>query len=578
MRIKKLDPKVYRKIAAGEVVERPASVVKEFIENSLDAKATKIVVEVEKGGIERIKVVDNGSGIEEEDLPLVFEHHSTSKISVDEDLLNIKTMGFRGEALSSISSVSKATIISRTKNAPKGYFYSVSGGDFAEHGTKAFQEGTSIEVKELFFNVPARKKFLKTPYTEFLHITKIFIDLSLANINVSFKLIHNGKDIYNLSAVSDFSDRIKQLFGENVLENNIPIFCEHPHIKISGFIGKPQMSYDSKSKQFLMVNNRPVRDRIINSAVREGFGNLIMHSVSPLYFINITAPFDFVDVNIHPRKEEVKFINSNLIYSLVKNAVSEALSKKDLSFRPNVPNFYRTEEQKTSFNKPGFINTQENVSDFSFRKTPSSAETLDFYSKLNSDDVIKILQFSNCYILAVINNNLEIYDQHALHERVLYEKFKKAIKDRSHFSQVLLTPQILELPEDDFQILSKNIKLFEKVGFDIEISGVRSLKITAIPSFLNTNFSALMNMLKEFVEDLKDKNVFKEISSMEERAISIMSCRSAVKAGDVLTYGEALNLIKEGYKLEGVYTCPHGRPFKIKISAKDLEKMFKRTL
>ena len=575
MRIKKLDSKVYRKIAAGEVVERPASVVKEFVENSIDAKAERIVVEVDKGGIERIKVSDNGEGIEKEDMPLVFEHHATSKIETEEDLLNIESMGFRGEALSSVSSVSKVSLISKTKKAQTGYFYAVSGGDFLDSGTKAFQDGTSIEVRDLFFNVPARKKFLKTPYTEFLHITRVFVDLCLANINKDFKLIHNGREVYNLSAVSDLSLRIKQLFGKNVYENLIPVFCDHPHIKISGFVGKPQMSYDSKSKQFIIVNNRPVKDRIISSAVREGFGSLIMHSVSPLYFIKITAPLDFVDANIHPRKEEVRFINPNLIYSLVKNAVSQALSKEDLSFRPEGMSSYKSSNVENVSGRQGYY-IHEKVRDVSFANPLSVSDTLEFYSQLGTQDTFEVLVFNNLYIVANINDSLEIYDQHALHERVLYEKFKKALLEKTPSSQVLLTSQSLEFAEDDFQIINRNLKLFIKLGFEMEVCGTRAIEIKAIPSFLGANFSAVTNMLCEFAEDLKEKNKFKGVSSMEERALSIMACRSAVKAGDRLTHTEALGLLKENIKLKGIYTCPHGRPFKIKITKEDLEKMFKR--
>ena len=570
MRIKKLDPSVYRIIAAGEVVERPSSVVKELVENSIDAKAKKIIVEVEKGGIEKIKVIDDGEGIEKDDFPLAFEHHATSKVVSKDDLLNIQTMGFRGEALSSISAVSKVTLISKTKTSPTGFFYSVMGGELLDRGVKAFQNGTSIEVGNLFFNVPARQKFLKTPFTEFLHITRVFIELCLANTAVSFKLFHNGREIYNVKPTPDFLLRIQALFGEDICGSLIPIFCDDPHIKISGFIGNPQMAYDSKSKQFALVNNRPVRDRVIGSAVRRGFGSLIMHNVSPAYFVKVSVPYDFVDVNIHPAKEEVKFRNPNLIYSLTENSISKALSQKDLSFRTSP----RSGPEVGHRSESDFGNRISSTS--RPQNGPREYSALEFYSKLSMERDFEVLTFNNLYIVAVTNEAVEIYDQHALHERILYDKFKKAFFDKISSSQSLLVPQTLEVPEDDFQVLMSNLALLKKLGFYIEPFGVRILKITAVPSFLGDNFSKKISVLLEFAEDLKDKGILKEMGNLEERALSIMACRVAVKAGDSLTNKEALELIKEGNKLEGAYTCPHGRPFKIKIPAGDLEKMFKR--
>lgn len=576
MRIKKLDPSVYRIIAAGEVVERPASVVKELVENSIDARASKIIVEVEKGGIEKIKVIDDGEGIEKDDFPLAFEHHATSKVASKDDLLNIQTMGFRGEALSSISAVSKVTLISKTKTSPTGFFYSVMGGELLDRGVKAFQNGTSIEVGNLFFNVPARQKFLKTPFTEFLHITRVFIELCLANTAVSFKLFHNGREIYNVKPASDFLLRIKALFGEDTCGSLIPIFCEDPHIKISGFIGNPQMAYDSKSKQFVLVNNRPVRDRIIGSAVRRGFGSLIMHNATPVYFIKVSVPYDFVDVNIHPAKEEVKFRNPNLIYSLTESSISKALSQKDLSFRASPRPRPGTSPGSRPESRPDFGSGV--FSTPRPQNQPREYSALEFYSKLSIEKDFDVLVFNNLYIVAVTNEAVEIYDQHALHERILYDKFKKAFFGKISSSQSLLVPQTLEVPEDDFQVLMSKLALLKKLGFYIEPFGVRTLKITAVPSFLGDNFSKKINTLMEFAEDLKDKGILKEVGNLEERALSIMACRVAVKAGDSLTNREALELIKEGNKLEGVYTCPHGRPFKIKISDGDLETMFKRII
>jgi len=561
MKIRRLDQKIYRKIAAGEVVERPASVVKELVENSIDAKASKIIVEVEKGGIEKIKVTDDGTGIEKEDMSLVFEHHATSKIGEDGDLFNIRTMGFRGEALSSISAISNVNIISKTKDSPNGYFYAVSCDKFQDKGTKPFQDGTSLEITNLFFNVPARQKFLKTPFTEFLHITRVFTELCLANTGIAFKLTHNGKDIYNLAKAKNLLERVEQLFGKDLRRNLLPIFCAHPHIKISGFIGKPQAAYDSKLKQFILVNNRSVKDRVISSAVREGFGSLVMGSTPPLYFIDLTVPFDFVDVNVHPRKEEVKFVNSNLVYSLVKEAVFKALAGKDLSFRPSLE----------------YVSAPVSSFSRSFNRTPTVSEALEFYSKLSVGEEIKVLPFNNLYILAIINDVLEIYDQHALHERILYEKLKKERFSKEPSSQILLAPQTLEVSENDFQVLTANAELLKSVGFEVAPFGERVLKISAVPSFLGRDFSDKVKVLKEFAEDLQDNEGLKNTSSMEERALFFMACRFAIKAGDVISSMEALELVREGYKLEGIYTCPHGRPFKIKVLSQDLEKMFKRS-
>jgi len=558
-KIKILSSEIYKKIAAGEVVERPASVVKELIENSIDAKSSEIDVNIENGGLTKIKVTDNGEGIEKDDIQNAFKHHATSKIINEDDLLKIQTMGFRGEALSSIASVSKFSLISKTENTNEANTYKIEGGEPKEAGVKAFNKGTSIEVKDLFFNVPARRKFLKSPSTEFMYIAKIFIELALANCSVSFKLVHNTKEIYDLKKAQNLKERIKQIFGEAIYNNLIPIMCDEPHIKIDGFVGKPQTAYLGRSKQYVFVNKRSVRDKVVSAAAREAFGNLIMHGANPLFFISIEVPWDFVDVNTHPRKEEVKFQNSNLIYSLVKSSISKALFKKDLSY--TAKNFTPAKDRTSA-------------SYFSKRDV---AATLKFY-ELQEEKPKKVLILRNLFLVTASEDALAIYDQHALHERILYEGLKSNIVSKNAPVQPLLVPQVINLSADDFEILKRNVQTLKDAGFDLEVFGDRKFKLNAVPT--NIKMNNPQNVLMELVEDLQDKNVLRNIGSSAERVLSLMACRSAIKAGDRIAEEAALDLINKAKSLEEntTYTCPHGRPFKVLIGVKELEKMFKRVL
>ena len=579
-----LDENLINKIAAGEVVERPASVIKELVDNSIDANAKNIIVEIKASGKELIKVTDDGDGMNKEDLRSSVIRHATSKISTEEDLYLVNTMGFRGEALASISAVADLTIISKEKGAEKGYKLSLNNKQVELVETPS-KQGTSVVIENIFANIPARLKFLKTDSTEQRYCIDTFTSIVLANPQIAFTLTINGIKKIILPKDQQIADRIKILFGDNISSNLINIFCDHPHIKIKGFIGKPQLS-EKNTEQFISVKQRPITDRIISAAIKESYSNLIMPSLKPTYFIYIQTPPDFIDVNTHPQKKEVKFLNSNLVYNLTKESVSKALNKSDLTYG-GIGQSYKIELEKNSEkinekfteNKTNYTQLNSNSFDnFNLADKPkfknSSLDQTEFYKNLLNNNDTQFFVLNNLYIIVKTDNGVEILDQHATHEKILYNQIKQALNNTKKTQQKLLIPEKLELQKSLVGIFNENKKTLEDIGFEFEQINQQT-KIIAKPTFIKNDSNTY---IKEVLVSLDDTSDFNLIDDKTDRNIATMACKGAVKAGDKLSQYEIVNLIKTLDTFDDKYTCPHGRPVKVNLKINDMDRMFKRTV
>ncbi|MBX4197971.1 DNA mismatch repair endonuclease MutL [Candidatus Parcubacteria bacterium] len=572
-----LPPELVAKIAAGEVVERPASVIKELIENALDAGAMHIDVEVEEAGTKKIIVRDDGKGMSKEDLEICYRPHSTSKILNAEDLVTIRSFGFRGEALSSIAAVSHLAIKSRQSNSEFGHIIELGsatpkgtvrwpaeptrdlslrnearGSEGPQAHPIGMQVGTEITVEFFFHSTPARKKFLKDVKTELRLITEVMTQFAIAFPAVGFTLTHNDKQILNLSAGQNLHGRIRSVLGEHLSSYLIPIEHESRYGEISGFITKPQAAHESKQYQYLFVNNRAVTDNHVGRTLKESYGSLLEPRAQPPFVLFLTLPYESVDVNIHPRKEEVAFAYPKEIFALVKEGSLETLSKHNLMYthssRPKDMDYHTADFLKS-------IVTPWNVKNIALGE---------------------ILQIHNIYLLAGTDDGLLLIDQHAAHERILFEQFKEAYEKTRYLqkSLELTEPKMFELSASDAQVLQEHLETLRKIGFDLEHFGKYSFKLAAVPEIFKTRDH--IKLITEVLHDLKLGKGVKHLDRETEKTLSYLACRSAIKAGDALEPEEQKKLVDKLLLSPSSYTCPHGRPTHIEISLKELDKMFKR--
>jgi len=613
-KIKVLPQEVINKIAAGEVIENPASIVKELLDNAIDAKAINIVVEIEEGGIKKILVIDNGSGMSEEDVKLCFQAHATSKLSTESDLLSIKTYGFRGEALSSIAAVSKLTIRSKVPNAQTGIEIVAKGGEIISEKEIGMNSGTQIIVEDLFYNVPARKEFLKSPQTEYKLIQKTVNAHALANPKVGFIFTNNGKQIYATPKGHQLEDRIREILGTDNAEKMVSLFYEHPYIEIYGYIGKPELATQHRKNQYIFVNGRLIRNKTIEGAIKKAYGSLIPNNTWPPFTVFIDLEPNVVDVNVHPRKEEVKFSDGQLVFTSVQTAVKKALERNNLTpgainnqqgatvdpfgnkanpfgmkANPfvNKPSPFGTQTKPSPFgNKPSPFGTQTKPSPFgNTKKTPNSFWDNPTFPNNDENDLENdkpqidrpnILVIHNLYWLVESKDGFIIYDQHAVHERILYEKFLNAHKKEKDKRDIqpLLTPVVINLSFEEAETMKENIESLIELGFSIEEFGGTSYKINSVPAVL-ANLD-IKKLVKEVLNDLESEDTDKKADQQSNKAITYLSCRSAYKAGDKIPLEEIYELLDQLEKTETKYTCPHGRPVKIELTLKELDKMFLR--
>lgn len=641
MKIKLLDSMVFNRIAAGEVVEKPASIVKELVENSIDAKATVISIEIEDGGKKKIVISDNGQGIEKDDLNNAFMPHATSKISKVEDLDTIHTLGFRGEALASIASVCHIYASSKTENDEVGHSIRIDGGLFSEVKEVARNKGTTIEASDLFYNAPVRAKFLRRSKIEESEITHLVEKFMLAHPEISFLYVVDGKQIYNTIS-SELSDIIYTIYGKEVYDNLIKIDAEEDGMRLSGFIISPKYSKVNRTNQTLFVNGRYVENYLVSSAVQGAFEPFLMKGRFPIYILSLTMPSDTVDVNIHPTKREVKFENPNRVFGFVRRQIENGLimanhianfevrvnsienetlesdtrapentqsfahvpvadieplpSKEGMSYRDNGPDEKiaypkREVEIETKTVKqplPDFMNiTIEKTVPVNkiggrifFDQTESvHASEIEAGKMLENKfltasvkDEMKILgTLFATYIVVEYADKAYFIDQHAAHERTLYDKLCKQVENSEVLKQPLLFPFELKTTEKERIKLIETVPVLEKLGFNLKESKL-GFEISAVPLILSG-----IDLSKFFESVLADESIFdKSTSQIMKERLSQYACKHAIKAGDHISNDEIAYLIDAMRK--GVLLCPHGRPIVLELEKRDFEKMFKRVL
>lgn len=615
--IQVLDEQTINKIAAGEVVERPSSVVKELVENAIDAGATEITVEVDVGGEVLIRVSDNGKGMTREDAMLAVMRHATSKIRTAEDLTEVLSLGFRGEALASISAVSRFTLKTRQEGDALGTELLIEGGTMRYAEDVGCALGTTISVEDLFFNTPARKKFLKKPQTETTNINHIVTKLSLSHPEIAFKLIANQKLLVKTPGTNKLFDTIGSLYGAKVAAEIVPLDKTEDGVTVRGYLAKPAVLKSNRQWQTFLVNGRIINSRFLAKAIDNAYHSLLPKSGFPMVVLELIMPTADVDINVHPQKSEVKFADDSKLYRLVYHAVTDVLSEVarsgDIASDIDKPRYEmyvpRTVQSRESYPSLAFetnhIPTNETVhttrtamSATAMRSAdglpwseqeetmPLSAgyrvqEDVPVYHAVSRETICEdeqkierfypLGQVYECYIVAQNENGLFLIDQHAAHERILYDRFAAATD--SVPSQQLLIPQIMEFTQDEYDIIAENEAIFMNLGFALDPVGPQTFRLKEMPADVPSDEAEAI--IREILMAYRNMH---EPSARELRhhGLQIAACRAAIKAGEILTMRQMQILLRELSETTMPYTCPHGRPCMIRFDVKDLDKMFKR--
>ena len=604
MAIQILDQDTINQIAAGEVVERPASVVKELMENAIDAGATAVTVEIRQGGIGFIRITDNGCGIPKEELPLAFLRHSTSKIHSAADLLTVASLGFRGEALSSIAAVSQVELITKTTDSLTGSRYRIEGGEEKGLEEVGAPEGTTFISRNLFFNTPARRKFLKTETTEAGHVADLVEKIALSHPEISIRLIVNNQNRLHTSGNHNLKDIIYTIYGREIAGSLLSVSEEREGMRISGFIGKPVIARGNRNFENYFINGRYIKSRLISKAIEDGYKSYMMQHKYPFTLLHFTIEPELIDVNVHPSKMELRFKDGEAVYQMVYHAVTSALSGKELIPtaslpEPRVPNQPEISNQPESQSQPEVPGRPEpfekkRMEAMGIVKEPPSPygkeppvppsaeekkeEQLELFDgRLLSEEARKrhrlIGQVFDTYWLVEYDGSLYIIDQHAAHEKVLFEQNFASLKSREYTSQYISPPIILSLSMREAELLNRSIDVFRQVGFEIEPFGGSEFAVRAVPG--NLLSLAKKELLMEMIDSLSEEGGRIAPESVYDR-IATMSCKAAVKGNTNLSFAEADQLIDSLLKLENPYQCPHGRPTIISISKYEMEKKFKR--
>ena len=622
MPIRILPPDISNKIAAGEVVERPASVVKELVENAIDADSTNINVEIRAGGKRLISVSDNGAGMSREDALIAIERHATSKISTVEDLETIQTFGFRGEALPSIASVSQFELLTRTTDAVEGTKITVEGGVVRSVQASGCSPGTHITANNLFYNVPARLKFLKSEATELNHITNQVMWAALANPNIQFSLSHNTRSLIDVRACESYIERIRLLYGKEFAENLIEFDTDLPNLHLHCFIGKPDFTKANRNSQLFFLNRRPIRSKVLGAALNEAMRSMVPKERYVVTFLFLTMSGQQVDVNVHPAKIEVRFQNERSLYSGVVRLLHSGIYKNKYIPKMEVQDG-KTESAQNSTSEG--IDTPTNLPPQQSRievDTPSTHTSVFPVArrKLTQPDLtsattplgpeepnpqdgsfqvesvqlpqhpipegtaLQLLDFEgvqlktnlfNTYIVTEGRDRVFLIDQHVAAERVLYERFVEQLKTDGIPVQGLLLPVTIEAAPQQLTTLDAHSELFEKLGFDVERFGGRTILVRSIPATLPTRLvNATVTDLLDEIGSAVTPTV--EYFEVQDKALVTLACKSAVKAGDVLTMEEMVNLIKDLSQAKLPFNCPHARPIIVEMHRNELESRFKR--
>jgi len=636
-KIQQLSTSVVNKIAAGEVIERPASAVKELMENSLDAGATRIDVTIEHGGAELIRIADNGCGIAPEDMPLTIASHATSKIGNADDLFHVRTLGFRGEALASISEVSHFLLRSRTHDADCGNEMLVHGGSVQEAQPCGCPPGTIIEIRNLFYNTPVRKKFLKTTQTEFGHISEAFTRMALAYPHVHFTLKHGSRQVHDLPPCSDLRERIRVFFGEEIADQLIEVESENDQVTLRGFVGNPRFSRSNNRMQYLFLNGRFIKDRALQHALGEAYRGLLLHGRYPISFLRMSMPPEMVDVNVHPTKLEVRFQDSGRIYSQLLGTLRTKFlsSNLDATYRPageeadtaqgNNQSAEALREELVAWAK-GAVDTADSNGtaerrqtdfDLDFRSPshpplqltpidraavgagslplpPIPSGVTPAHLRDQEADAVehhepnplptqgggvgsqqRAIQLHNRYLIAETDEGMAVIDQHALHERILYEELREKALARRLEVQRLLVPETLNLSAQEFAAVDSAIETLKQVGIEVEAFGGDTILIRSYPAILGRRKPA--EIVREVVDQLLTEGKNLEKRDLLDELLHMMSCKAAVKAGDRLSSEEIDALLELRHLCQDAHHCPHGRPTALVFTKEELDRRFQRT-
>lgn len=586
-----LDSNTIDKIAAGEVVERPSAVVKELVENSIDANADAVTIEIKDGGISFIRITDNGEGIDRSQVKKAFMRHATSKIKSVEDLISVTSLGFRGEALSSISAVGKVEFLTKTKTDFIGTRYVVEGGRECVFEDAGIPDGTTIIVRDLFFNVPARKKFLKSPSSEGNNITELIEHMILSHPNISFKYIYNGNVKLQSSGKNDIKSCIYNVYGRDIANGLIEVKSIRDDISIHGFIGKPELARATRNFEIYFVNNRFIKSTLIDRALEEAYKDYLMLHKYPTVFLYFEIPSHLIDVNVHPTKREIRFFEGEAlkcyIVDVIKNAlINKELIKEIVEEHHEKPSVKESEINKEPFETINHIieSSYNNYYSSEIEKEDESTDTNEknvqltlFDDKFISEESIKkhrtIGQLFNTYWLIEFENKLFIVDQHAAHEKVNYERLIKKLRNNENCSQNIYPPIVVSLSNAEAQYVTKYNENFLNVGFTIEHFGGLDYTISTVPMELLSQNPA--DYFHEMLDELIEGKNSKETETVNLK-IATMACKASVKGNMHLSVFEADKLISELLTLENPYNCPHGRPTIISFSKYEIEKMFKR--
>ncbi|MGB7604414.1 MAG: DNA mismatch repair endonuclease MutL [Lutisporaceae bacterium] len=611
--IKLLDEATINKIAAGEVIERPASIVKELVENSIDAGAAAITIEINDGGKTFISVSDNGIGIMSEDLEHVFERHATSKIVDAEDLFSILTLGFRGEAMASIAAVAEVELQTHTEIETSGSYVLIKGGTILERKSIGFPIGTTITVRNLFYNTPAREKFLKSNISEQGQVVDVVEKLAMVSTTVSFKLIVDGKNVLHTPGNGDLLSVLTCIYGKNTAKSMVRLDYNNPLLSIEGYIGKPEIARGNSTYMIFSVNNRIIRNKMMTEAVKQAYKGLLMNNRFPFSVLNLKIQTDKIDVNVHPSKAEIKFSDDRSIFNTLYTAVKSCLAGSNLvygsSYESQTPQEAATERvhetpaYKGTFVRPEAIqhNTEETFEQHSFLKDNESYNMSNsnksFYTQdkahtvpqssynipnatsqpvqnkslISGLSVIGLL--FNTYILTQDASNFYLIDQHAAHERVMYEYLMNKYDTGDMVVQPLMLPIVVELSPKEIALIKDSFDIFERLGFEIEWFGENTIAIRAVPIVMGEPCSG--DFFNDILDSLESSN--KATSPLEGIVIN-MACKNSIKAGSAISYEEMQELIRRLSETKSPYNCPHGRPTLISMSQYELEKKFKRVL
>ncbi|MGV8017339.1 MAG: DNA mismatch repair endonuclease MutL [Ignavibacteria bacterium] len=605
-KIQILPQHLYNKIAAGEVVGRPESVVKELIENSIDSGATEISVLIKDAGKTLINVIDNGSGMNEEDAKLAFLRHSTSKISTYDDLENIRTLGFRGEALASIAAISQVELKTRLRSDEVGTLVKIEGNEVKEVLKANFEPGTYVSVKNIFYNTPGRRNFLKSNQTEFRHIYDTFVRLAISNPGIEFRFFNNDEMIFDLKPAT-LQLRIEELFGKEFSDSLIVIASGNQLVKLNGFISKPGFTKKAKQDQFFYLNSRFFTNKNLNFAVYSGYDDLIEKGNYPSFFLFIEIDPRKVDVNVHPSKLEVKFEDEGAMFGFIRKTVKDSLRESsitfDMSFGTGSRNDTETLEHTTSGKSTNFdfgrfrhSDTEKSAGIHSIFQAskPEPPERREIYAepddepadlpgfrqrsifehKKKDEERFNVWQYHNKYIMCETETGLMIIDQHAAHERILYEKAVMRLNSQSSFSQQLLLPISIKLTKIDYQISKSLESEISNLGFALKFAPADTVELTGIPSDVKPGNEN--KIFQELIDQYKEYEIQLNLDKRDNLAKSF-ACRSAIKAGEPLQTEEMINLIDSLFECSMPYVCPHGRPTVIRLTTEELDKRFSRS-